>query len=1216
MKILSVGFKNLNSLQGEFRVDFDRSPLSDSGLYAITGPTGAGKTTLLDAIIVALYNKVPRHGGNVEELMTRHTGECQSEVEFETNGKRYRSKWSLNRARNKADGKMQSDKMELCNAETGEILGGHRKSETLILIEEITGLDYDQFLRSVMLAQGEFSKFLKAKPTERSLLLEQMTDTFIFSRISQFIFEKAKEEKQKLDEFALILGQFVSLGEEEVKEKIEARRNEEGKLKVLKKEEEVWRGVVGWFEQSRNLEGEKQKLETSYNKWQEEYEQFAPELEKLNLHRKAQPYAHIFQQSAQIINEKEIELNNRQLHEDALIALRAKEQQALEAKQAAEQELKKAEQERINRLPQIEEAIRLSDLLLVKTKEVKGLEEKKGTNREKQEALSLDLELNIKETEASKAVRKQVLDWLALHDARKEMDAGEAALARLVTRLNGLMEHGLKITAEGMALHGQSENLEHSIEKLQEKEKEYDSGIELTEKLITQTIDSIAALQGGNTPEQIQGELQLLPQRIADIREQSRLSGEYVLLLNEMDLHRASIKAIADAMAEITNQGKQTNELLAEAEQHLSVLNELLEKEKNLLEYAAHRHMLADGQPCPLCGALEHPFATSEPESVLQDRENASRLQQKKVDELKEKIQLQRDHFKEKNLQKQTAERQVEKGTQHLQTLKASFEKGSRVFEDPPAITETQLWQSLHQSLSAQLANLQNTWKQLSPLLALKQEQQSLLQRLQNDRVIVKNKLESTNETLQNLTGRRNILQEELGENTASEETLTKEIKTIISPFGLIWDGLQTDVLMDRFRSWKEEYRANQDQAKLLEAEIERHLLANNHLSQQTKQLAGEALTLQDALEKSISESRDLKERITGLAGESDPVEAKKHLLETEKQARENEKSTREQWQKLVDDLRENEAKLKSLSHNIANLEKRLEANEQELEKAVLKEGFPSQAELASALLSTADETKMKGLEMNLDQQEKTLMALIEKNKSDLELHLENQPADTGEDTARLQLTSLLERLEEGNRAVGALVSELEEDARRKQLHAAKLEEQKIQQQVYQRWQNLNILVGSADGTKFRNFAQGLTLSHLTMLANRHLARFSPRYLLAKKAGDNLELEITDAWQAGIARPISTLSGGETFLVSLALALGLSDLASNKVQIQSLFIDEGFGTLDAETLDVAMDALENLREAGKSIGVISHVEAMKERITTQIQVVRTAGGYSRIEVKG
>jgi exonuclease SbcC len=134
MKILSVSFKNLNSLRGEFRVDFNSSPLVDSGLFAITGPTGAGKTTLLDAITVALYNKVPRHGGNVEELMTRHTGECWSEVEFETNGTRYRSKWSLNRARSKADGKFQSDKMELSNALTGEILGGHKKTESLKIV--------------------------------------------------------------------------------------------------------------------------------------------------------------------------------------------------------------------------------------------------------------------------------------------------------------------------------------------------------------------------------------------------------------------------------------------------------------------------------------------------------------------------------------------------------------------------------------------------------------------------------------------------------------------------------------------------------------------------------------------------------------------------------------------------------------------------------------------------------------------------------------------------------------------------------------------------------------------------------------------------------------------------------------------------------------------------------------------------------------------------
>jgi exonuclease SbcC len=368
-------------------------------------------------------------------------------------------------------------------------------------------------------------------------------------------------------------------------------------------------------------------------------------------------------------------------------------------------------------------------------------------------------------------------------------------------------------------------------------------------------------------------------------------------------------------------------------------------------------------------------------------------------------------------------------------------------------------------------------------------------------------------------------------------------------------------------------------------------------------------------LEKIVTESEDLEKQIFGLTGEADPAEAKKHLLESEKQARDNEKVTREQWQKLMDERRETEGKLKNLTDKIAGLETRLTTFEKEIAEAIKKEGFASKEDLAVALLSADEENSLNEQEKQLDHRKKELDALTVKNSQDLELHLKQQPEGTDEQASRAQLADLLVKLEEGNRAVGALVRELEEDTRRKQQHAAKLEKQKLQQQVHQRWQNLNALVGSADGTKFRNFAQGLTLSHLTTLANRHLTRFSPRYALTKKSGDNLDLEITDSWQADVARPISTLSGGETFLVSLALALGLSDLASNKVQIQSLFIDEGFGTLDAETLDVAMDALENLRESGKSIGVISHVEAMKERITTQIQVSRLSGGYSSLSVK-
>src|SRR5215216_229928 len=159
MKILSVKFLNLNSLSGAHEIRFDKAPFTDSGLFAITGPTGAGKTTLLDAITVALYGRVHRHEKDVEETMSRHTAESYAEVEFEVKDKIYRAKWSQKRARGKIDGNLLGEKMELSEVPTGKILGDHTLKNTKAAIVELSGLDYHQFLRSVILSQGDFTKF-------------------------------------------------------------------------------------------------------------------------------------------------------------------------------------------------------------------------------------------------------------------------------------------------------------------------------------------------------------------------------------------------------------------------------------------------------------------------------------------------------------------------------------------------------------------------------------------------------------------------------------------------------------------------------------------------------------------------------------------------------------------------------------------------------------------------------------------------------------------------------------------------------------------------------------------------------------------------------------------------------------------------------------------------------------------------------------------------
>lgn len=168
---------------------------------------------------------------------------------------------------------------------------------------------------------------------------------------------------------------------------------------------------------------------------------------------------------------------------------------------------------------------------------------------------------------------------------------------------------------------------------------------------------------------------------------------------------------------------------------------------------------------------------------------------------------------------------------------------------------------------------------------------------------------------------------------------------------------------------------------------------------------------------------------------------------------------------------------------------------------------------------------------------------------------------------------------------------------------------------IYENWAKLNELFGSQTGAKFKEIAQGYTLDVLLLYANRHLQDLAPRYEL-QRIPDTLALQIVDLDMMGEVRSVHSLSGGESFLVSLALALGLSSLSSNRMNVESLFIDEGFGSLDMDTLRIAMDALERLQMQGRKIGVISHVAEMMERIPAQVQVVKTGSGRSKVQVMG
>ena len=201
MKILSLHFKNLNSLAGEWTIDLTHPAYASDGIFAITGPTGAGKSTILDAICLALYGSTPRLDKitTANEIMSRQTGECFSEVVFETPTGRFRCHWSQQRARKRVDGRLQDARHEISNADTGEVLHAKLK-DVAAEVESVTGMDFTRFTRTMLLAQGGFAAFLQASPKERSPILEQITGTRIYSDISIRVHERNRAEQARLDE--------------------------------------------------------------------------------------------------------------------------------------------------------------------------------------------------------------------------------------------------------------------------------------------------------------------------------------------------------------------------------------------------------------------------------------------------------------------------------------------------------------------------------------------------------------------------------------------------------------------------------------------------------------------------------------------------------------------------------------------------------------------------------------------------------------------------------------------------------------------------------------------------------------------------------------------------------------------------------------------------------------------------------------------------------
>ncbi|HGM5417884.1 TPA: exonuclease subunit SbcC [Serratia liquefaciens] len=404
--------------------------------------------------------------------------------------------------------------------------------------------------------------------------------------------------------------------------------------------------------------------------------------------------------------------------------------------------------------------------------------------------------------------------------------------------------------------------------------------------------------------------------------------------------------------------------------------------------------------------------------------------------------------------------------------------------------------------------------------------------------------------------------------------------------------------------------------------------------AQQEKALLDERFSL---LEKSHAEAQSQQQRLQqqrqeaeqalgeqrtqrlALFGEQQIVQVREQLRARQTACEQAIQLAAEHWQKAQEQRDRLGGQLTGLQQQLLHLAERLQQAEQDWLQALSTSEFDDEAEFDAALLNDDQRQQLQRRKEQLQQRQVEASALLTQAVANLEQQRQQRPEGLDESQADPQtlgqdLAALAQQLKTLQLRQGEVRNQLESDAARRLNQQSLFEQISQSQQQYDDWSYLNQLIGSKEGDKFRKFAQGLTLDHLVYLANNQLGRLHGRYLLQRKTSDALELQVVDTWQADALRDTRTLSGGESFLVSLALALALSDLVSHKTSIDSLFLDEGFGTLDAETLDTALDALDSLNASGKTIGVISHVEAMKDRIPVQIKVKKVNGlGISRLE---
>ena len=1232
MKICKLRLKNLNSLKGEWLIDFTQPPFSEAGVFAIVGPTGSGKSTLLDAICLALYHETPRLkvSPSENEVMTRHTAECLAEVEFEVKGQGYRAFWSQRRSRGKADGKLQPMVCELSKLD-GTILTS-KINEKIDLVAQLTGLDFSRFTKSMLLAQGGFSAFLNAKPNERASLLEELTGTEVYGQVSQWVFEKHKQEKNELALLEKSIEQQALLTDEQLAQYQSQEANYE---KESQQQAEVLKGykqLQQWLEQKVALEQQLSAQKTALMAAQQKVAGFTAQQTALALAKQAQSLQAEFDHKQSLATkvaglEQEREDTARQQH-----ALQDQLAQAQEEQSASQQHLS-SHQQALDELndkieKQIQPLLNQREQLAQQQIEVQAQldqeEQKYALQQENDRKLeSQRLQLD----EQSRKSKALLAKWPHAEKIQAQL-SGWQHRAQLI--FEG--EQQIAVLAEEyQLLQVECDNAEATFKDQQHAVTQLQTNQSNQQQTVDSTLQAFYGLTEQQELETWQQNYYQVERQVNSLQEAHQLQQQYSQLKQNAKQLEHSLADLAAKAASLDASLVQQRKLYRDKKQHHSHLESLLLAERQIQTLTQLREQLAEGEHCPLCGAQEHEF---EHALQLAESHRLAELEQLTAElaALTEQGMSMSAEQKDLSKDQQFLQRQQQQIQQDLSSVFTALEQsiakchklGLQVDK-----ADTDQWQ-----IESLLGKQRSLWQAQEDLLPkvndLHGQWQSLNAGLQEQALLMQQGVEQLNQAKSRYQLAQQSATQRQSQYQTKQTSLEKEKQELLSAMSSsavgegFLDGPLDQALLrlgKELAQWQES-KDSLGRLQLAEEKLLVELSANKALLKET----------QSTLQAIRAKYQALRDRSQQTQRELDPLLLGSTIAQLRQQAQQQLKDSQllhekavQQCQQLTRNLASIEATIKAQTKTHENLVQEYQQAQLSWQNLLAEKSFESEALWQEARLDVSKIAELEAESVAVNGELAKCEVRLAQVQEAWHAHQQNCPSTT--ELAALQVTDVgaidvnqwqqkVLQLEEQQASLlrqwGVVSQQIREELARREEVAKQRQQLATQGEKLRHLERLNYLIGSADGAKFRRFAQSLTLEHLVYLANQHLQVLHRRYQLARKA-EALALEVVDTWQANTSRDTKTLSGGESFLVSLALALALSDLVSHKTSIDSLFLDEGFGTLDSDTLEAALDALDNLHASGKTIGIISHITALKERIPVQLKLSKQSGlGVSRL----